>query len=122
ITQCLGVNEFVREAKPHNKKLAYHAACHLAHAQGVRHAPEELLQRLKGVELKPLEEAEHCCGSAGIYNLLHPELSSEVLARKINYIKETGADTIVTTNPGCMLQIESGIREAELPIKTMHLA
>jgi glycolate oxidase iron-sulfur subunit len=122
ITEFLAAHEFIKEPKPLGKKVAYHAACHLAHAQNVRQAPEELLNRLNGVELKPLVEAEHCCGSAGIYNLIHTEISMDVLQRKIEYIKQTGADTLVTTNPGCMLQIEYGLREAGLPIKVMHLA
>lgn len=122
VTEFLADHEFIRESSKLNKKVAYHAACHLAHAQKVRQAPEKLLQQLKGVELKPLVESEHCCGSAGIYNLIHTDISLDVLARKIEYIKQTGADVLVTTNPGCMLQIEYGLREAGVPMKVMHLA
>ncbi len=114
------------------KCIAYHAACHLAHAQGIRLAPKQLLEnfvqsinRVTGhetVTLVPLTEEEHCCGSAGIYNLSHPVLSEQILSRKLEMIKETGADLIVTTNPGCLLQLESGLRSQGMNIKVAHLA
>lgn len=111
-------------------KIAYHAACHLAHAQGIREEPQKLLLDFAAavnsvtpnkIELIPLREAEHCCGSAGIYNLLHTELSMEVLNRKMDLIKESGADTVVTTNPGCMLQIKAGVNHRRVPVQVMHL-
>lgn len=116
----------------HPINIAYHAACHLAHAQGIRLAPKQLLEnfaqsvnRLTGcqtVTLLPLIEEEHCCGSAGIYNLGHPTLSEKILYRKIEQIKMTGADTIVTTNPGCILQLQAGIEAQGLNIEVFHLA
>lgn len=108
-------------------KVAYHAACHLFHAQNVRQAPEALLrtaQEVVGVgalELIPLREFEHCCGSAGIYNLLNTELSMKVLARKMFYIERTGANVVVSTNPGCLLQLEAGVRKNGLEITVVHL-
>ncbi|MBX9772014.1 MAG: (Fe-S)-binding protein, partial [Candidatus Obscuribacterales bacterium] len=75
-----------------------------------------------GVELIPLVDAEQCCGSAGIFNLTHTELSMKVLTPKIAHIKESGADTVVTTNPGCLMQLEAGIKEAGLTVKAVHLA
>ncbi|MBI4533190.1 MAG: (Fe-S)-binding protein, partial [Candidatus Melainabacteria bacterium] len=68
-----------------------------------------------------LEEAEHCCGSAGIFNLTHTELSSKILKRKVEFLKETGTSVVVTTNPGCMLQLGFGVREAKLDIRICHL-
>ncbi len=134
ITEELAKHEFKRrdrgaEDMP-DLKIAYHAACHLAHAQGVREAPQKLLMDFAAdvnavssnkIELIPLREAEHCCGSAGIYNLLHTELSMEVLNRKMDLIKESGADTVVTTNPGCMLQIKAGVKHRRVPVQVMHL-
>lgn len=111
-------------------KIAYHAACHLAHAQGIREAPKKLLMDLacdvnasqpNEIELIPLREAEHCCGSAGIYNLLHTEMSMDVLSRKMDHIKASGADTVVTTNPGCMLQLKAGVKDRRVPVQIMHL-
>lgn len=122
ITEELKSGVFADKPQPVSRKVAYHAACHLAHAQKIREIPEVLLSQVPGLQLIPLEESEHCCGSAGIYNLLHEELATRVLDRKIEYIKQTGADTVVTTNPGCMLQIENGLRDAGLDIKVKHLA
>jgi glycolate oxidase iron-sulfur subunit len=121
--------QFKQKANASGKPLgvAYHAACHLAHAQNVREAPQSLLQGAvqdlgaDTMHLIPLREAEHCCGSAGIYNLLNTELSMKVLERKMEFIQQTGADIVVTTNPGCMLQLEAGARERGLNIKVLHL-
>ncbi len=109
------------------ERVAYHAACHLAHAQNVRAEPNKLLFDLTKavgnmrVELVPLQEAEHCCGSAGIYNLLHEEMADAVLDRKMENIQQTGADLVVTSNPGCLLQLERGINRKGLPVKVQHL-
>ncbi len=65
----------------------------------------------------PLREAEHCCGSAGIYNLINTDLSMQVLERKMDFIEQSGASVLVTTNPGCMLQIETGVKERGLHLK-----
>jgi glycolate oxidase iron-sulfur subunit len=121
ITEFLADHEFAVESKSIDRNVAYHAACHLAHAQGIRQAPAQLLERINGLTLIPLEEAEHCCGSAGIYNLLHTEMSMEVLDRKMDNIKKTGADVLVTTNPDCLLQIQKGIRDNNMPMQAVHL-
>ena len=127
-------------ASPSNSpvRVAYHAACHLAHAQSVRVAPNELLHLLstlpgvaggasnpdcsrQPVTLVPLKDAEHCCGSAGIYNLLHPEMALKVLDMKMDNVQKTGADIVVSTNPGCLLQLEAGVRRRGLSIRVRHL-
>jgi len=108
-----------------SEKIVYHAACHLAHAQGVRIEPAALLSdqaALTGAHLYDLPESEHCCGSAGIYNLLNTEMSLAVLERKMKFIEESGADVVVTSNPGCMLQIEAGAKARGLNVKVKHLA
>lgn len=105
--------------------MVYHAACHLAHAQGVRLEPQELLSTAAastGAHLYDLPEAEHCCGSAGIYNLLNTSLSLKVLERKMNFIEDSGADVVVTSNPGCLLQLEAGVKARGLNVKVKHLA
>lgn len=110
--------------------VAYHAACHLAHAQGLHNEPKEILLALqqklaqsgKNLKLVELKEAEHCCGSAGIYNVINTELSLEVLNRKMENIEDTHAEVVVTTNPGCLLQLDAGQELTNLPVKVMHLA
>ncbi len=122
VTEFLSDHEFAKAPRSLGGKVAYHAACHLHHAQHVRDEPSKLLSTIDGLEIVALQESEHCCGSAGIFNLTHTQLSLEVLARKIDFIKETGAEIVVTTNPGCLLQLEAGAREAGLPVRVLHLA
>jgi glycolate oxidase iron-sulfur subunit len=74
------------------------------------------------MQLVPLQDAEHCCGSAGIYNLQHQDLSDAILASKVAHLKECGADIVVTSNPGCLLQIETGVRKAGLKMRVLHIA
>ncbi len=100
--------------------VTYHDACHLAHGQRVRQEPRTLLQAIPGLRFVELQESDFCCGSAGIYNLLHPELAHEFLHRKIERIKETGADVVVSGNPGCSLQMEMGLKEQGMNIPVMH--
>lgn len=106
------------------QKVSYHAACHLYHVQKIKQEPITLLSQIPGVEMIPLEQAEACCGSAGIYNIEHPELSQEILATKMSHIatacSKHGATTLVTGNPGCLLQIEKGVEAAKLPLKVQH--
>jgi glycolate oxidase iron-sulfur subunit len=90
---------------PLNLRVAYHDACHLAHAQGVRQPPRDLLHSIPGIELLPIAEQEICCGSAGIYNLVEPATGRELGDRKAGFIDATRPDVVATSNPGCMLQI-----------------
>ncbi len=90
--------------------IAYHDACHLAHAQGVREEPRRLLEAIPGLELKEIAEAELCCGSAGIYNITNPEPARELGDRKARNIVATGAQVLVTANPGCLMQVTSAIQ------------
>jgi glycolate oxidase iron-sulfur subunit len=86
-------------------RVAYHDACHLAHAQGVRQPPRDLLRSIPGIELLPLADQDICCGSAGIYNLVEPETARELGDRKAGFIDAAQPDLIATANPGCMLQL-----------------
>jgi len=101
-------------------KVAYDEPCHLLHAQKISAAPKQVLADLPGLERVPLDEAEACCGSAGLYSATQPKLSKDVLARKIEQIKKSGCDTLVTGNPGCILQFRCGLRDAGLPVKVEH--
>ena len=101
-------------------RATYHDACHLAHGQGVRAAPRALLARIPGLELRPLAESEVCCGSAGSYNLTEPEMADRLLARKTACVLITGAELVVTGNPGCMLQMAAGLRASGQAIPVQH--
>ena len=105
------VHEFLAEQGPRATrhplplKLAYHDACHLGHAQGVRAQPRELLRGIPELELVEPAEWELCCGSAGIYNLTHPDAAAQLGARKAENLRATGAEAIAAANPGCSIQI-----------------
>jgi glycolate oxidase iron-sulfur subunit len=90
--------------------VAYHDACHLAHAQGVRAQPRDLLRSIPGLELREIADPEICCGSAGIYNVVNPGPARELGDRKARAVLDTGADLLVTANPGCLMQVASSLR------------
>ena len=101
-------------------KVAYDEPCHLLHAQKISQPVKTLLKAVPGIELVPLDDAEACCGSAGVYSLTNPDLSKQVLARKIEAIRKSGATILATGNPGCILQIRTGLKEAGLKIQVVH--
>ncbi len=101
---------------------AYHDACHLAHAQGVRSQPRELLAGIPGLELREIAEAEICCGSAGVYNILNPEPARDLGDRKAANISATGAELVVTANPGCIMQIADALERSGTPMPLAHTA
>lgn len=107
-----------------DEKVTMQESCHLAHGQGVRLQPRHILRRIPGVTFSELAEPDRCCGSAGIYNVVQPEMSAQVLNRKMAQVKDTGAQTVVTTNPGCLLQMRLGIRRAGLEgqVRAVHIA
>jgi glycolate oxidase iron-sulfur subunit len=102
-------------------RIAYHDACHLAHAQRVREQPRQLLQGIPGVTIVPLPDADICCGSAGIFNLVQPDLAQELGARKAACVVEANADLVVTSNPGCLVQMTAATRAAGRPARVVHL-
>ena len=105
----------------HATRLAtYHESCHLTHGQKVVSQPRELLRAIPGLKLVELPEASWCCGSAGIYNLTQPEMANDLLARKIKHIKSTGATTVATGNPGCLLQLINGAAKEGLKLRVVH--
>jgi glycolate oxidase iron-sulfur subunit len=105
---------------PVHLRVAYHDACHLAHAQGVRQQPRDLLQQIPGIELVGVAEPELCCGSAGIYNLVQPEPARQLGERKVDNIVAARPDVVATANPGCTLQIQSVAAEQGRPLTVMH--
>ena len=102
-------------------RVTYQAPCHLAHAQRINAQPRMLLRRIEGLELIEMAESDVCCGSAGSYNLQQPELSDALLARKVDAIVATGADAVVSANPGCMLQVQSGLEERGRATPVLHV-
>jgi len=108
------------ELKELKLRVTYQDACHIAHAQRIRAHPRRVIKEIPGIELIELPESDLCCGSAGIYNLVQPDMSESLLERKILNLMETGADVLVAGNPGCLLQIQKGIKEHGLNIKTAH--
>jgi len=125
--KCRDISEVLTELEPRaprkevKMRVAYHDACHLQHAQGVRAQPRRLLQGIPGIDVREIAESEICCGSAGIYNLLEPEAATDLRDRKVQNIMRTGADAIVSGNPGCLLQIATGLEAAGRPLRIMHL-
>ncbi len=124
---CRDVSEVLVELTPRAErhevrmKVAYHDACHLQHAQGVRAQPRQVLASIPGVETVEIAEPELCCGSAGVYNLLQPDAGRELRDRKVRHILATGADVVVSGNPGCLMQIADGLAHAGKPLRTAHL-
>jgi glycolate oxidase iron-sulfur subunit len=105
---------------PVRQKVAYHDACHLAHAQAVRAQPRELLAEIPELELVEPQGWEICCGSAGIYNLLNPEPATELGRRKVENLLATGAKTIAAGNPGCAIQIAAVSEQMGHPLRVIH--
>ena len=110
------VNEFLAaiELNPRMAKLpitvTYQDSCHLAHGQRVRTQPRKLLRAVPGLTFREMPMSDLCCGSAGIYNVLQNEMAMTVLKSKMGYVNMTGAEVIVTANPGCMLQLQAGAK------------
>ena len=101
--------------------VTYQDSCHLAHAQRITSAPRELLAAIPGLRLVEMAQPDRCCGSAGIYSLAHREMSLDLLDGKMREIAATGAGVIATANPGCMAQIEAGLRRHRLPGRVVHV-
>jgi glycolate oxidase iron-sulfur subunit len=102
-------------------RVTYQEPCHLAHAQRIKAEPRALLKRIEGLELVEMAESDVCCGSAGSYNLQQPEFADALLARKVDAIEKTGADIVVSANPGCMLQVQSGLAERGRKMEVLHV-
>jgi glycolate oxidase iron-sulfur subunit len=115
VARMRDVTEFLASIEPNapvrevRAVVTYQDSCHLAHGQRIRSAPRELLRRVPGLVFKEMAMADSCCGSAGIYNVVHTDMSMALLEKKMAAINATGADRIVTANPGCMLQLRAGV-------------
>jgi glycolate oxidase iron-sulfur subunit len=99
--------QLMRETK---LRVTYQEPCHLAHAQSIKKEPREILNQIPGVDFVEMNASDRCCGSAGIYNVLHPEIANQLIDEKMQNIAATGADVVVTGNIGCLLQLEAAKR------------
>ena len=123
VTEVLADLEPRGRYAPLDLAVAYHDACHLAHAQGVREQPRRVLARVPGLDVREIPDGELCCGSAGVYNLLQPEAAEELGRRKAAAITATGAAVVATTNPGCALQIGRALRRPVVhPVQVLDTA
>jgi glycolate oxidase iron-sulfur subunit len=101
--------------------VTYHDPCHGVHGQKIWKEPRQLLAQIPGLKLVNLTESDWCCGSAGFYNLTQPEMATRLLERKLQNLQATGADAVVTSNPGCIIQIVQGLRTRGSVMKVLHL-
>lgn len=120
VSELLAESGSVAVRHPLRVRVAYHDACHLAHAQGVRAQPRRLLREIPGLELVEPERWEICCGSAGVYNLLQPRAAADLGRLKAECLIATGAELVAAANPGCALQIELHSRLAGTPLRVLH--
>lgn len=104
------------------KNVTYHDACHLVHTQKIFDEPRRVLSKIQGVKISPLKESTKCCGSAGIYNLVHTETSLKLLEEKMKNINDTKTEIVLTGNPGCMLQIKFGAKKFNTKVSVEHPA
>lgn len=120
------VTEFLAEVglretpRPLAMRVAYDDPCHLVHGQRVAAAPRALLRAIPELDLFDLPGCRDCCGAAGIYNLTQPAMSARLLERKIQAIRDTAPEAVVSGNPGCLLQIGAGVRASRLPVEVLH--
>jgi glycolate oxidase iron-sulfur subunit len=125
-TKCRDISEVLVELEPRASrhalplKVAYHDACHLQHAQSVRAQPRKVLGQIPELRILEPAEAALCCGSAGIYNLVKPGPAKELGERKVRNVLATEPDLVASGNPGCLLQLQSGIRLAGSHIPVVH--
>ena len=121
VTEFLAGIELNRNLGTMKLRATYQDPCHLGHAQRVRSAPRKLLAAIPGLELIELKESEICCGSAGVYNVLHNEMADRLLENKMLRINETGAELVLTANPGCLLQLRAGVQREGNNRRVLHV-
>lgn len=120
VGQLLDAARVVRGVSSATGLVTYDASCHLLHGQHASDDSLAMLRAIAEVEFVPLKDADRCCGGAGVYNLLEPALSSEVLSEKLAHIRESGAQTLATGNPGCQMQIAAGAHLAGMKLRVCH--
>src|SRR5258708_30557956 len=119
ISEFLAQRSLPLPAQPLNLKITYQEACHLVHAQRISSAPRALLRAIPGLELREMQEADVCCGSAGIYNVTQPEMSRRLQKRKISHLLSTQAEVVHTANTGCFMQLATRLKQADCNMRVM---
>jgi L-lactate dehydrogenase complex protein LldE len=118
LARVLGVTD-VGATFPH--RVTYHASCHILRALGLRDEPKQLLGAVRGLEFVPLNKEETCCGFGGIFSVVNPEVSRLMMADKVNNIIASGAEAVVVSEPGCLMNVAGGLRKAGSAIRPMHI-
>jgi glycolate dehydrogenase iron-sulfur subunit len=121
VTEFLASIELNRDMGEVKAAVTYQDSCHLAHGQRVRAAPRQLLAAIPGVTLREMRGADLCCGSAGVYNITQNEMSMRLLEGKMEAVNETGAEVVATANPGCILQLQAGVRTRGKGQRVVHV-
>jgi glycolate oxidase iron-sulfur subunit len=121
VTEFLVANVLNREMGWLDAMATYQDSCHLAHGQKIRSAPRELLAAVPGLAFREMPLSDVCCGSAGVYNVVHNEMAMRVLARKMESVNATRAQIVATANPGCILQLQAGVRLHGAGQRVMHV-
>ena len=111
----------VRPSGTIEKRITYQDSCHLSNAQGIRRQPRDLIKCIKGVEFVEMPGSEICCGAGGTYMVTEPEMSDKVLSSKISNIRNMGVDIVATANPGCFMQLESGVKREGLNVEIKYV-
>ncbi|ETX04561.1 MAG: hypothetical protein ETSY2_28095, partial [Candidatus Entotheonella gemina] len=120
ISEILAMAPLRGTLRPLPMRVAYDDPCHLLHGQQVREQPRILLRQVPGLELLDVPEGDWCCGSAGIYNLVHADMAQALLDRKMEHMASIQPQLIVTGNPGCLLQLRQGVKRHQLDVEVMH--
>ena len=121
VSEFLASIEMVKPTRAVPMRVTYQDACHLVHGQGIRNQPRQLLRQIPGLELVEMTDSDVCCGSAGIYNLTHPDISVELLEQKMDHLLATGATGVVAPNPGCTMQLAYGARRRGAKLDLFHV-
>ena len=121
VSEFLASIELNTDFGPVDRTVTYQDSCHLLHGQKIQQAPRKVIEAIPGVTLRELPFSEICCGSAGVYNIEHTDISMSLLEDKMRMVESTQADTIVTANPGCMLQLQAGTRRFTRPMPVLHV-
>jgi glycolate oxidase iron-sulfur subunit len=121
VSEFLASIELVPPTVPVPMRVTYQDACHLVHGQGIRNQPRALLRQIPGLELVEMKDSDVCCGSAGIYNLTHYDISVQLLDQKMSNVLATGVSAVVAPNPGCSMQLAFGARRAGVELEQLHV-
>jgi glycolate oxidase iron-sulfur subunit len=121
VTEFLASIQLNKNMHPVDAVVTYQDSCHLAHGQKIKDAPRMLLKQVPGLTYREMPKADVCCGSAGIYNIVENEMAMDILKSKMQSVSLTKATVIATANPGCMLQLEAGVRKWGHGERVAHL-